>query len=447
MQTRGSGFFDFSYTTLTIGNLLVALIFFTSPSRAMRVLTGLVVLFLFIDLVIILAVGHIRNEESWVGIASIIWAFLMASWCILVDRVVAWGKREEEERLTGRAETRRSLKEWLAVLTTTIILVIFVVIMILITACVSIRARDATLDDQMVGKRYLVDGDKYEVHLACVGNATDTLGNKNPTVLLEGGEYPVEHLFEPWLHDAWANGTVQRYCWWDRPGFAWSDNAPSPHSSGMSADALTEALARAGEVGPWILVSAGTGSIVSRIFSGRHPHDILSMMMVDPMHEDLLHRLASPTRGFLLWGWGIVSPLGIERLGGALFKGRGRRDRVYGISAYQNGKFVKAQLQENLVADSLSKSEAKSSRVIQHEDTPVVLVSSGQKVKKDREWEKKQEDLSKLTNRLLSWDVVGDAPHEVWRTYQGRKLMEMRLGQLVEMGKRQMRPGPRDDEA
>ena len=152
----------------------------------------------------------------------------------------------------------------------------------------------------------------------------------------------------PWLYDAWVNGTVDRYCYWDRPGFAWSDNAPSPHSAGMSADALTEALARAGEDGPWILLSAGTGSIVSRIFSGRHPYQVKGIMMVDPLHEDFLDRVGDPGRGFFLWAWGVISPLGIQRIAGALFKGRTREDRVYGREAYQGGKFIKAQLQENL---------------------------------------------------------------------------------------------------
>lgn len=31
-----------------------------------------------------------------------------------------------------------------------------------------------------------------------------------------------------------------------------------------------------------------------------------------------------------------------------------REDHVYGRNAYQSGKFIKAQLQENLVADSFS---------------------------------------------------------------------------------------------
>ncbi|ORY09445.1 hypothetical protein BCR34DRAFT_487217 [Clohesyomyces aquaticus] len=429
MHSRGSGFFDFAYTSLTIGNLLVAVIFFASPAKAMRVTTAIIAVLLLIDMVVILSIPRIRLEEGWVGIASVVWAFFIAVWCVLTDRVVAWGKREEEQRLTGRPETRRTVKEWLAVLAATILTVIFILITILMTSTLGIRARDSTL--KMQGERIYVDGDKYQVHLACVGNASYTGGKKDPTILLEAGETPLEYDFEHWAYSAYQNGTISRFCYWDRPGYAWSDNAPSPHSAGMSADALSEALAKYGEEGPYILVSAGIGSIHSRIFSSRHIKVVTGLMLIDPMHEDLLHRISNPTRGFLLWGWGIISPLGIERLGGALFKGRTREDRVYGRNAYQSGKYIKAQLQENLVADSLSKNEVASARNIQDSSVPIVVVSSGIKCRTDKEWERKQEDLTKLTDNLVSWDVVNKAPHQVWQTYDGRTMMEKRLKALV----------------
>merc|ERR1712225_81371 len=72
MHSRGSGFFDFSYTTLTTGNLLVALLFFANPSRGMRVLTYVIAFFLLVDMILILAVGRLRQEEGWVGIASVV---------------------------------------------------------------------------------------------------------------------------------------------------------------------------------------------------------------------------------------------------------------------------------------------------------------------------------------------------------------------------------------
>lgn len=394
---------------------------------SLLVIAGLLV----VDIVIIAAVKRIRQEEGWIGIASVIWAALMALWVALTDRVVEWGKREEEERLTGRPETRRTLKEWLAVLFATIILVAFAVVVVLMTGTLIIRARDASLS--FYGERYYVDGGKYEVHLACIGNTTfNEDGKRNPTVIVEAGEDPSEYDLEHWAYSSYQNGTIDRYCYWDRPGYAWSDNAPSPHSAGMSADALSEALAIAGEEGPWILVSAGYGSIVSRIFGARHLHDIVGIMMVDPWHEDLLNRIGSPGRGFILWGYGIISPLGIQRLLGAIFKGRTREDRVYGRSAYQSGKFIKAQLQENLVANSLTKNEVIATRSIISKDIPLVVVSSGIKFRTDSEWSRKQEDMSKLTDNLLDWSVVNKAPHQVWRTYEGRKKMEDGLAKLVE---------------
>lgn len=431
MHSRGSGFFDFSYTTLTAGNLLVALLFFITPSRALRICFAIVSVLLLVDMIMILAVPRIRLEEGAVGIASVVWATLIAGWCLAVDRIVAWGKREEEERLTGRPENRRTLREWVAILVATIILIVYIVIVILMTATLILRARDASLE--FPGEKYYVDGTKYQVHLSCLGNATfDAHGHKlTPTVLLEAGENPAEKAFEPWLNAAYHNGTVQRYCYWDRPGYAWSDNAPSPHSAGMSARALAEALARAGEDGPYVLVSAGYGSIVSRIFSSNHGPEIKGIMLVDALHEDLLHRIASPTRGFVLWGWGVLSPLGLSRLAGALFKGRTREDRLYGRNAYQGGRFIKAQLQENLVADSLTRNEVASARTIQDREVPLVVVSSGVEVRRDGEWEKKQRDLRTITGRCLDWTVVSGAGHEVWETEKGRVAMEKSLMLLM----------------
>ena len=396
----------------------------------MRVCQGIIAVLLLVDLIIIVSVSRVRTEEGPPGIASVVWATLMTVWCVVTDRVVTWGKREEEERLTGRPETRRTLRAWLAVLVATIILIIYIIIVVLLTATLIIRSRDAGLE--MEGKRYAVENDKYQVHLSCLGNTTtDAAGRRSPTVLLEAAEAPVEYDFEHWAYAAMQNGTIGRYCYWDRPGYGWSDNAPSPHSAGMSADKLSEALTLAGEEGPWILVSAGYGSIVSRIFSSRNFRKVAGIMLVDPLHEDLLSRLGAPNRGFVLWGRGILSPIGVPRVFEALFVGVNRADRVYGRKAYQGGKFIKAQLQENLAAESFSKVEVTTARTIQDDKTPLVVITSGIHVQEDDDWSSNQEDLTKITGNLLHWDIVNQAPHYVWRTYDGRRTMEKRLGQLM----------------
>lgn len=385
---------------------------------------------LLIDTIIIVSVARIRTEEGWVGIASVLWATLIALYNVVTDKVVAWGKQEEEERLTGRKETRRTLREWCAVITSAAIYVVVVLVVLLLTCTLILRSRDASLAP--AGKLYLVDGDKYEVHLDCVGEVTHKSdGTPNPTILVEAGEMPFEDTFDDFIYGTYKNGTIPRYCYWDRPGIAWSDTAPSPHSAGMSSDALSEALARASEQGPWVLVSAGIGSIYSRIFASRHIRDVHGLFLIDGLHEDLLYQVGAPGRGFILWARGIISPLGWDRLPGALFNGRTREDRVYGKTAYQNGKFIKNQLQENLVANSLTKNEVSQARNIQDRSTPLVVISSGINVRKDSEWEKKQKDLTTLTDNLLGWAVVQGAPHEVWRTYEGRQTMEKWLGKLL----------------
>jgi hypothetical protein len=153
--------------------------------------------------------------------------------------------------------------------------------------------------------------------------------------------------------------------------------------------------------------------------------------LIDPLHEDYLHRIGAPHRGFLLWAWGIISPLGLDRIPAALFKGRTREDRVYGRSSYQGGKFIKAKLQESLVAESLTKREIITARNIQLEDTPLSVISSGIEIRKDSDWEKKQRDLTHITKNLKSWDIVNKAPSDVWKTFEGRQIIERRLKELV----------------
>ncbi|KAI8966024.1 hypothetical protein F5Y11DRAFT_236619 [Daldinia sp. FL1419] len=428
-HTRGSGFFPFSYASLALSNLLFTLVFFAIPSKSVRVLSIILGALLLVDTVLLMAIEKTRHEEGWVGMVSVLWAFLMALWTLLADRLVEWGKTEEEERLTGRAETRRTLAEWTAVLVSTISMIIFALAVLLITCTLILRGLDAGLAPP--GELVWVDGDKYMMHIYCHGNKTNSEGTKLPTVLLEGGENLVEDGLWQFADSAVSNGSISRYCFVDRPGLAWSDTAPSPLSAGMAVEAVSEALARAGEDGPWVLASAGIGSVYSRIFSARHGSDIKGLLLIDPLHEDDLGSVGAPSRGFLLWIRGIISPLGLDRIPGALFNGRTKEDRVWGKSSYQTGKYLYAKLQENLVADTLTKRDLASSTAIQNPDVPLSLISSGDSIRKDSRWEEKQRDLSHVTHKLKHWDIVNKAPHRVWDTSEGRDVIEKRLKELV----------------
>jgi len=432
IHARGSPFFAFGYASIALFSLVIALLFFAVPSKPERALSLVTAGLLLVNVIVVLAVSRTRHEEVWSGVASVTWAALMAVWLVAVDRTVQWGKSEEEERLTGRAETRRTLLEWIQVLLSSICLTAMVLAVLLMTITLTLRALDSRLE--IPGKRYWVDESKYQIHVYCTGNETDAQGNRTTTVLLEGGEDPVEYGLWQFADNALKNGSIARYCFADRPGYAWSDAAPSPLSASIASDALSEALSRAGEDGPWILLSAGTGSLYSRIFSSRHAQEVRGILMVDPLHEDLLSRVGSPGRGFLLWMQGVISPLGFQRILGALLRGRGAADRIWGRSSYQSGGVIFAKLQESLVATSLTRRDVVASRAIQHKETPLVLITSGIKMRADSEWEAKQRDLSHLTMNLEDWDIVADAPHRVWDTLEGRDMMEKRLRKLVRKG-------------
>lgn len=427
VYTRGSGFLGFSYATLTVGYLTASLLFFAVPSKPMKICGILLAIVLLADMCIILGVARIRVEEGWVGIASVVWATFISFYSILRNISVAWGKREEEDRLTGGQGTRPTFRERFSVLAQGIIMTILAIISILLTATLILRAKDASLPAP--GTKYSVTGNTYQIHLSCVGNSSST----TPTLLIEAGESPAEQSLLPFIHSTYSNHSIPRYCYWDRPGLAWSDNAPSPHSAGMAADALAEALAEANEEGPFILLAAGIGGIYSRVFASRHLLAVKALFLIDALHESFLPDLGSPRRGFILWLRGIVSPLGLDRLAGAIFKSRSTEGRVFGTAAAeQGGKFLKAKLQESLVARSITSSEINTARrvLLQIEDIPLVVVSSGVEVERSSRWKKAQEDLTRVTKDLRAWDVVQSAPHEVWGDYEGKRVVEQRLREV-----------------
>lgn len=227
LSTRGSGFFGFSYASVALLDLVVLLLFFSAPSKSARILALVMAVLLLINMIIIVAVPKIRHEEIWTGVASVVWALLVAIWTLVADRTVKWGKAEEEQRLTGREESRRSLLEWIEVLLSTIFLALLAVVAFLMTCTLIQRAVDAQITPP--GVLYWVDGDKYRIHLHCYGNTTDASGKKLPTVLFEGGEDPVEYGLWHLADNAVANGSFSRYCFADRPGLAWVSSVRAHH--------------------------------------------------------------------------------------------------------------------------------------------------------------------------------------------------------------------------
>ena len=215
LYNRGNGFTELAYASITFFALVNSIIFFATPlPKGVRALSLTLSVFLFVNALIILFAPPLRHREGWVGLATVLWAAVIGGiWTVLTDRVVEWGKAEEEERLIGRVEERYTGTEWLKVILTTIGLVIVVLLEVLITMTLILRLWDASLEPP--GHKYWVLSHRFQVHVACFGNASDS----TPLVFLEGGEKSVEY-FSSWVDEAQKEGLIEQYCYWDRPGYS-----------------------------------------------------------------------------------------------------------------------------------------------------------------------------------------------------------------------------------
>jgi hypothetical protein len=214
LYTRGSGFTELAYAFLTIFALINSIMFFGTPlPRGVQTLSLALSVFLFVNAIIILLSAPLRHDEGWVGLATVLWAGLVGGiWTVICDRVVEWGKAEEEERLIGRVEDRYTGTEWLKVILATSGLIVVVVLEVFITMTLILRIRDASLAP--TGRKYWVQSHGFQVHVACFGIASST----TPLVFLEGGERSVES-FSSWVAEAQEEGLIGQYCYWDRPGY------------------------------------------------------------------------------------------------------------------------------------------------------------------------------------------------------------------------------------
>ena len=204
-------------------------------------------------------------------------------------------------------------------------------------------------------------------------------------------------------------------------------------SAGAAIDALSAALPNANiteKTSPgWILVSHGVGGLYSRVFAARHTSQVKGLLLVDTVPESLIPKTFTAGRTVVLLLRGIISPLGIDRLAGWIFKHRSRQDRVWGVSSWRSDRVIKSQFQESLVAGTITRNEVIAADAILPKNIPVVVVSSGKECQ-NKDWEEGQRELSGKGNKQI-WDVVGKAGHDVWRNEEGKKVLKKRLAELV----------------
>ncbi|KAK9317827.1 hypothetical protein V1522DRAFT_409031 [Lipomyces starkeyi] len=427
LETHGGNFLIMMFVVVSIGNLAVSLFAFGLPSKTERIVNWTMMGFLLIDFIFILSTNKLRHFEGNVlGILVMLWTIFTAGWVLACNLAVERSRQGLEERIIGRrlssSRAQRSCRQWCSVMWALIVFIVLLVLVILITLSIAVDAYDSRISPP--GQYLDVQDDHYRVHVFC-NRPQDGTGNS--TILLEAGSTSAEILAQEWLERDINDGQSPiynyRYCYWDRPGLAFSDNAPSPMSAGMAVDALSDALNQMKERGPWILVSHGHGAIYSRVFAARHAGDVDGLVLVDAYHEDYFSSVVgSSARGFGYWVRGFISPIGIDKQIGWIFGGRTSKDRIYGRSQSTSGKYSLARFQEQVAARTLTKYEIIAAREILPKKTPMAVISSQSMIQNAEGWADYQRQLSKSTHALTNWSIV-EAPHEVWRVSEGRRAM------------------------
>jgi pimeloyl-ACP methyl ester carboxylesterase len=122
----------------------------------------------------------------------------------------------------------------------------------------------------------LIDLGGHRLHLHCTGHG-------QPTVVIETG---LGDFSFDWILVQQRVDREMRVCAYDRGGYAWSDPGPLPRTFGQLNLELHDALARAGERGPFLLVGHSFGGGPARAYAERYSADVAGLVLVEAVGED-----------------------------------------------------------------------------------------------------------------------------------------------------------------
>ncbi|CDO56205.1 conserved hypothetical protein [Geotrichum candidum] len=462
---KTSGFLELDLTILAIISLLLGIFNFTVPSEAQLNIGYFLGGQLAFQLLLTLVIPHLRIYYNVIGIITIAFTLLaVVSSLVLVPIVVKRAKYHEEVRLTGRVETRRTLAEWLKASSTVFFVTLLVAVPFTLiflgflldvydTARLFHGAGEGTngIFVPIQSSSYGIHTSSYfsySVYVQCTAENENVTDSNQPVVLIESDDRVSSQAFyKGWLEELYVDNKLSRVCLWNRPGRGFSDVAPTPFTLDDATNALTIALTAAllpenstdkgaastDSAGFFqnrtlALVSHGLGSVYSRAFASKHSTQVQSLTLIDPIHEKLLLRyLGRPSRGFLIWLHGLLSPLSITRQLSWLLHQQSPQERYLGITKsvddfnqYQlpfktRPSELKATLQEQISAlnGGMSSQLARTTKVLSDSNIPLAIVTSAQSARTRYHWNEYQRELTKITNNNVAWEIL-DGPHNVW---------------------------------
>jgi pimeloyl-ACP methyl ester carboxylesterase len=113
-------------------------------------------------------------------------------------------------------------------------------------------------------------------------------GSGSPTVIFDSG---VASETVEWALVQPEIARHARACSYDRAGTGFSDTGTRTGTSQNIVDDLHKLLVAAGIAPPYVLVGHSYGGMNVRLYKDHYPAEVVGMVLVDPSHEDWVHRV------------------------------------------------------------------------------------------------------------------------------------------------------------
>ncbi|EGV61673.1 alpha/beta-hydrolase [Yamadazyma tenuis ATCC 10573] len=440
LNNRGRSFLEIDLVILSGLTNLLTYWCFTVPAYYERVLGYVTAGLLGVDFLVMFSVTYLRHQFGFIGNFLMLWTLATVLFNCYADYTVERAKVYQEIRYTGRPENRKTFFEAIVISFKFLIKLVLFVIIWNISLNLWLMAFDT--HEKPPGKMVAVNNDQFKLHLSCYGDMTN---GSQPIVLVEGGQTTSSEEFQEWIEELYDLNKLERYCFYDRPGYGFSDSAASPVSVSIIVDYLEEALKQSGVPGPFALVGFDVGGLYSRAFASKNPTITKSIMLVDSWHEDMLKLKPFPKKetysfpelslmttgvGFKLWFQGIVSPLGVvTNLHWFTHpKKYSSKARIYGPDMVHQSQYIRARLQEQITASILSYNEVAGSHL---QDIPLYVVSSDYMIKRSKNWGNWQRQLAKLSTDTEEWTVVEKTNHFMWESKSGKSALQEALLRML----------------
>jgi pimeloyl-ACP methyl ester carboxylesterase len=121
----------------------------------------------------------------------------------------------------------------------------------------------------------LVSAGQHRIHLDCRGTG-------GPTTIVETG---LGDFSFDWRLVQDRVARTRRICTYDRAGYAWSEPGPKPRTFDQINLELHDALAAAGEHGPFLLVGHSYGGGVVRNYALRYPNEVAGLVLAEAVGD------------------------------------------------------------------------------------------------------------------------------------------------------------------